>query len=188
MTISIDNWDYNNSQQQAYIQALNKLCIALNRKRRKTSDEDDKSEDAIHVIGCGIYDVTDAHKQDLKDLIRTATKRTGYKATWHTTTDEEEPPKEEEVWPHDVRTPERKAADIRKLPSHYWEQEYTAGPYGYGDHYDRVNNWYWQQWLQKGGKHPWTKWDTIKDPRERKKAQDAEADARLKRVQQLIRR
>ncbi len=62
---SIDGWDVDNDQQQAYIQAVNKHL---------------KNQG---VIGCGIYQAWVIQTDQWAEALRKAETETGYQASWH---------------------------------------------------------------------------------------------------------
>ena len=71
-SLSIDGWDMDNDQQQAYIQAVNRHLIQAG---------DPKENHGI--AGCGIYQAWVTQTEQWAEAIQKAEAETGYQASWH---------------------------------------------------------------------------------------------------------
>lgn len=93
-SLSIDGWDINNSQQQAYIQAINRHLIktvdtdgktAKNVDTKENEDGESKEEarENHSIIGCGIYYPWVTQTDEWVEALQKAEAATGYRASWH---------------------------------------------------------------------------------------------------------
>ena len=93
---SIDGWDMNNSQQQAYIRAINRHLVKTvdtgdDTKAVKTAstegdgDRETKEETRENhgIIGCGIYYPWVTQTDQWAEALQKAKAATGYRASWH---------------------------------------------------------------------------------------------------------
>lgn len=79
---SIDGWDADNSQQQAYIRAINRhLVKTVDTKKEK--NEKEENEENHGIIGCGIYYPWVTQKDQWAEALQKAEAETGYRASWH---------------------------------------------------------------------------------------------------------
>lgn len=109
---SIDGWDMDNSQQQAYIRAVNRhleetIDADNDNKAEKTAnaegDGDGESKDGTRenhgIIGCGIYYPWVTQTDEWVKALQKAETATGYRASWHWNTERGDPAEPEEKLP-----------------------------------------------------------------------------------------
>ena len=93
---SIDGWDMNNSQQQAYIRAINRHLtetVDTNTKETENAEKEDEKEESREnhgIIGCGIYYPWVTKEDEWAEALQKAEAATGYRASWHWNTEEGE--------------------------------------------------------------------------------------------------
>lgn len=131
-SISIDGWDIENSQQQAYIQAINRhlektIDTEDDNKAAKTAnaegDGDGESKDGARenhgIIGCGIYHPWVTQTGEWVKTLQKAETATGYRASWHWNTERGDPAEPEAKipkpvgWYDEIATPRQKAYKAR---------------------------------------------------------------------------
>lgn len=84
-SLSIEGWDMDNSQQQAYIRAINRHLV-------KTVDtEKEEGKENHGIIGCGIYYPWVTQKDQLEEALQKAEAATGYRASWRWLMDSGDP-------------------------------------------------------------------------------------------------
>lgn len=107
-SISIDSWDMDNSQQQAYIRAVNRHL----EETIDTEKEEDKENHGI--TGCGIYYPWITQKDQWAEALQKAEAATRYRASWRWIMDSGDPaePGEKlpkpEGWYDKIAEPRRK--------------------------------------------------------------------------------
>ena len=112
-SLTIEGWDMNNSQQQAYIRAVNRHLI----KTVDTEKEEDKENHGI--IGCGIYYPWITQTDQWEEALQKAEAATGYRASWRWIMDSGDPAEPGEkirAEPgryDDIATPRQKAYKAR---------------------------------------------------------------------------
>lgn len=82
-SLSIEGWDMDNSQQQAYIRAVNRHLV-------KTVDTD-KDEGNHGIIGCGIYYTWVTQTDQWAEALQKAEAATKYRASWRWIMDRGDP-------------------------------------------------------------------------------------------------
>ena len=92
-SLSIDGWDTENSQQQAYIRAVNRHLIKTVDEKKtvvKTVDTEEEGgekqveEQENHgIIGCGTYYPWVTKTDQWAEALQKAEAATGYRASWH---------------------------------------------------------------------------------------------------------
>ena len=131
-SISIDGWDMDNNQQQAYIRAVNRhleetIETDNDNKTAKTADAEEdgngESKDGARenhgIIGCGIYCPWVTQTDEWAKAIQKAEAATGYRASWHWNTERGDPAepgekiRTEPGWYDDIATPRQKAYKAR---------------------------------------------------------------------------
>lgn len=103
-SLSIDGWDMANSQQQAYIQAINRHLAETidtdnDNKAAKTADAegdgDGESKDGARenhgIIGCGTYYPWVTQTEQWAEALQRAEAATGYQASWRWNTEHGDP-------------------------------------------------------------------------------------------------
>ena len=85
-SLSIEGWDMNNSQQQAYIQAVNRYL-----EKTVDTDKDDDGKENHGIIGCGIYYPWVTQKDQWAEALQKAEAATGYRASWRWIMDSGDP-------------------------------------------------------------------------------------------------
>ena len=106
--LSINGWDMENSQQQAYIRAIDRHLV-------KTVDTDKEEGEENHgIIGCGIYYPWVTQKDQWAEALQKAEAATGYKASWRWIMDSGDPAEpgeklpKHEGWYEKIAEPRRK--------------------------------------------------------------------------------
>lgn len=114
-SLSIDGWDTDNSQQKAYIRAINKHLV-------KTVDtEEEEGKENHGIIGCGIYYPWVTQKDQWAEALQKAEAATGYRASWRWIMDSGDPaePGEKlpkpESWYDKIAEPYRKKY-LKQMP------------------------------------------------------------------------
>lgn len=114
-SLTIEGWDMDNSQQQAYIRAVN-------RHLEKTVDTDKEEGEENHgIIGCGIYYPWVTQKDQWAEALQKAEAATGYRASWRWNMDNGDPaePGEKvpkpEGWYDEIAEPYRKKY-LKQMP------------------------------------------------------------------------
>ena len=95
-SLSIDGWDMDNGQQQAYIRAINRHLIKTvdtdnDNKAAKTADAEgdgdgegkEEARENHGIIGCGIYYPWVTQTDQWAEALQKAEAATGYRASWH---------------------------------------------------------------------------------------------------------
>ena len=107
-SLSINGWDMENSQQQAYIRAIDRHLV-------KTVDTDKEEGEENHgIIGCGIYYPWVTQKDQWAEALQKAEAATGYKASWRWIMDSGDPAEpgeklpKHEGWYEKIAEPRRK--------------------------------------------------------------------------------
>lgn len=137
-SISIDGWDMDNSQQQAYIRAINRHLIEtvdtdkLNKAIRFVNAEENEGEETKEepkenhgIIGCGIYYPWVTQTDQWAEALQKAEAATGYRASWRWNMERGE---EAEVrnWETTREDPEKKGKKIKPKKDWYTKK---AKPY-----------------------------------------------------------
>lgn len=114
-SLSIEAWNMDNSQQQAYIRAVN-------RHLEKTVDTDKEEGEENHgIIGCDIYYPWVTQKDQWAEALQKAEAATGYRASWRWNMDSGDPaePGEKvpkpEGWYDEIAEPYRKKY-LKQMP------------------------------------------------------------------------
>ena len=114
-SLTIAGWDMNNSQQQAYIRAIN-------RNLEETIDTEKEEDKENHgIIGCGIYYPWVTQTDEWVKALQKAEAATGYRASWHWNTESGDPaePGEKlpkpEGWYDKIEEPYRKKY-LKQMP------------------------------------------------------------------------
>lgn len=116
-SLSIEGWDMDNSQQQTYIQAVNRHL-----EKTVETDKDDKDNEGKEnhgIVGCGIYYPWVTQKDQWEEALQKAEAATGYRASWRWIMDSGDPaePGEKlpkpEGWYDKIATPRQKAYKAR---------------------------------------------------------------------------
>lgn len=122
-SLSIDGWDIDNSQQQAYIRAVNRHLIRTIDTKKDEEEDEDKENHGI--IGCGTYYPWVTQKDQWTEALQKAEAETGYRASWHWNMERGEV---EEIT--DWETGERKPKELREpLPKEEGWYDEIAKPY-----------------------------------------------------------
>ena len=91
-SLSIDGWDMDNDQQQAYIQTVNRHLIKTIDTDSKTikavdMEENGENEEEVKenhgIIGCGVYYPWVTQTDQWIEALQKAEAATGYRASWH---------------------------------------------------------------------------------------------------------
>lgn len=85
-SLSIEGWDMNNNQQQAYIQAVNRYL-----EKTVDTDKDDNGKENHGIIGCGIYYPWITQTDQWAEALQKAEAATGYRASWRWIMDSGDP-------------------------------------------------------------------------------------------------
>ena len=131
-SISIDCWDMENSQQQAYIRAINRHLIKTVDTDSKEAKEETKENHGI--IGCGIYYPWVTQTDQWIEALQKAEAATGCRASWHWNMERGDPEEPKKTIPpkKDRYTkkyePYRRAYMARKPDKpHAWSVNYKYG-------------------------------------------------------------
>lgn len=110
-SLSIEGWDMDNSQQQAYVRAVN----------RHLDTDKEGGEENHGIIGCGIYYPWVTQKDQWAEALQKAEAATGYQASWRWIMDSGDPaePGEKlpkpEGWYDEIAEPYRKKY-LKQMP------------------------------------------------------------------------
>lgn len=85
-SLTIEGWDMNNSQQQAYIRAINSHLV-----KTVETDKDDEGKENHGIIGCSIYYPWVTQTDQWEEALQKAAAATGYRASWRWITDSGDP-------------------------------------------------------------------------------------------------
>lgn len=114
-SLTIDGWDMENSQQQAYIRAIDRHLV-------KTVDTDKEEGEENHgIIGCGIYYPWITQKDQWTEALQKAEAATGYRASWRWILDSGDPAElgekvpKPEGWYDEIAEPYRKKY-LKQMP------------------------------------------------------------------------
>lgn len=113
-SLSIEGWDMDNSQQQAYIRAINRHL-----EKTVDTDKDDDGKENHGIIGCGIYYPWVTQKDQWAEAIQKAEAATGYRASWHWNMERGDPAEPGEKlqvapgWYDEIAAPRQKAYKAR---------------------------------------------------------------------------
>ena len=115
-SLSIEGWDMDNSQQQAYIRAVNRHL-----EKTVDTDKDDEGKENHGIIGCGIYYPWVTQTDQWAEALQKAEAATGYRASWRWIMDSGDPaePGEKlpkpEGWYDKIEEPYRKKY-LKQIP------------------------------------------------------------------------
>lgn len=85
-SLSIEGWDMDNSQQQAYIRAINRHLV-----KTVDTDKDDEGKENQGIIGCGIYYPWVTQTDQWAEALQKAEAATKYRASWRWIMDSGDP-------------------------------------------------------------------------------------------------
>lgn len=85
-SLSIEGWDMDNSQQQAYIRAINRHLV-----KTVDTDKDDEGKENHGIIGCGIYYPWVTQTDQWEEALQKAAAATGYRTSWRWIMDSGDP-------------------------------------------------------------------------------------------------
>lgn len=85
-SLTIEGWDMDNSQQQAYIRAINRHLV-----KTVDTDKDDEGKENHGIIGYGIYYPWVTQKDQWEEALQKAEAATGYRASWRWIMDSGDP-------------------------------------------------------------------------------------------------
>lgn len=115
-SLSIEGWDMDNSQQQAYIRAVNRHL-----EKTVDTDKNDEGKENHGIIGCGIYYPWVTQTDQWAEALQKAEAATGYRASWRWIMDSGDPaePGEKlpkpEGWYDKIEEPYRKKY-LKQMP------------------------------------------------------------------------
>lgn len=115
-SLSIEGWDMDNSQQQAYIRAINRHL-----EKTVDTDKDDDGKENHGIIGCGIYYPWVTQKDQWAEALQKAEAATGYRANWRWIMDNGDPAEpgekvpKHEGWYDKIAEPYRKKY-LKQMP------------------------------------------------------------------------
>ena len=167
---SIDGWDMNNSQQQAYIRAINRhLTETVDTDTKETEsaekgDEEEERRENHGIIGCGIYYPWVTKEDEWAKALQKAEAATGYRASWHWNMDEGEVDEIADWETGEKKTKEQKTEKAKK------ELEKTEG------WYDKIEKPYEKAYIARTPEVPKEGWR--KSPK--RKQWEAERQRRFK--------
>lgn len=85
-SLSIEGWDMDNSQQQAYIRAVNRYL-----EKTVDTDKDNEGKENHGIIGCGIYYPWVTQTDQWAEALQKAEAATKYRASWRWIMDSGDP-------------------------------------------------------------------------------------------------
>lgn len=85
-SLTVDGWNMDNSQQQAYIQAVNRHL-----EKTVNTDKEDDGKENHGIIGCGIYYPWVTQTDQWAEALQKAEAATGYRASWRWIMDSGDP-------------------------------------------------------------------------------------------------